>query len=238
MLFYAARAHDFGIGADGYFPEVEKSGTREAGILRAFAFFQEIAPHVAVLGAADYFDDLAAFQLHFHLRKSFGEVTGGSSHDAGGIFLGNDRRHRMAEQMAVARRRRKAVARAVIILVPIRPSDIGSLGVSKARPSATAILRDRLPSFFVDPQMNLERIGRRALQKMLGAQPRYLLVAKIGFGDRSAFAMDQQIVAAAQGEVFDIRHPLPAPRIFVPGLAAHDYFYLVGIIENSIWIAH
>src|SRR5947208_784535 len=105
VLFDAAWPHDLRVGADRDFPEVKKSRPRKTGILGALAFFEQAAPGVAVGCAADDFDDLAAFQFDFDLRKSARKMTRRSGHDTCGVFLGNHRRHRMAEQMAVTRRR-------------------------------------------------------------------------------------------------------------------------------------
>src|SRR5262245_36411143 len=132
---------------------------------------------------------------------------------SGGIFLGNNRRDRMTEQVAVARRRRKTVTRAVVVVVPIGPRNVGPFGIRQSHAATPAIFPDRVPGFFVDQQMQVERISRRTLQKMLRSQPRNLFVAEIRLGNRPALSMNQQIVSTAQGEVFDVGHALPAPRL-------------------------
>src|SRR5881397_1349214 len=140
--------------------------------------------------------------------------------------------------MAVTRRRREAIAGAVVVLLPVGPRDVRAFGVRQSCAPAASIFPDRVPSFLVDEQVKIEGIGCRALEKMLGAEPGNLFVAKISFWDRPAFTMDQQVVSAAERKVLDVRQAFPAPRIIVPRLAPHDDADLVSVIEHPIRVAH
>src|SRR6266498_1207723 len=140
--------------------------------------------------------------------------------------------------MAVTRRRREAVAGAIVILLPVGPRDVRALGVRQSCAPAPSVFPDRVPGFLVDEQVKIERIGCRALEKMLGAEPGNLFVAKISFWDRPAFTMDQQVVSAAERKGLDVRHAFPAPRIIVPRLAPHDDADLVSVVEHPIRVAH
>src|SRR6266545_270628 len=75
MLFNAAWTHDFRVGADRHFPEIEQARTRETWILRALALFQQSAPRITVGRAADHFNNLPAVQLDFDLREGAGEMA-------------------------------------------------------------------------------------------------------------------------------------------------------------------
>src|SRR6266545_4657572 len=140
--------------------------------------------------------------------------------------------------MAVTRRRREAIAGAIVIFLPVGPRDVRALGVRQSCAPAPSIFPDRVPSFLVDEQVKIERIGCRALEKMLGAEPGNLFVAKISFWNRSAFTMDQQVVSATEGKVLNVRHALPAPRIIVPRLPPHDHLNFVCVVEYAVRIAH
>src|SRR4029434_10897221 len=103
---------------------------------------------------------------------------------------------------------------------------------------APSVFPDRVPSFLVDEQVKIERIRCRALEKMLGAEPGNLYVAKISFWNRPAFTVDQQVVSAAERKVLNVRHAFPAPRIIVPRLPPHDYLNFICVVEYPVGIAH
>src|SRR5262245_37757095 len=125
MEFNMTRPEDLRIGTDGNFPEIKQSGSRKTGILRALALFQQIAPSIAVCCAAPDLDNLPSLQLDLNLRKRSGKMAGGPGDHPRGVLFGDDRRHRMTEQMTIARRRGKPIARTVIVLIPIGPRNIG-----------------------------------------------------------------------------------------------------------------
>src|ERR671924_817568 len=114
--------------------------------------------------------------------------------------------------MAVTRRRRKAVARAVVIFFPVGPRDVCALSIPQSCASAASVFPNGIPRFLVDQEVKVERVGRRALQKMLSAQPRNLFIAKIRPRNRPALTVDQQIVSAPQSKILNVGHAFPATR--------------------------
>src|SRR3990167_641229 len=73
---------------------------------------------------------------------------------------------------------------------------------------------------------------------MLRLQPRDLFVAVIGFWDRTTLAVNQQVIAAPSGKIFDERKSLPAPRVIFPGLTPHDDTDLIEVVELPVGFAH
>ena len=69
VFFNAAWPHDFWVCPNRHFPKIKQARTWEAGILRALALFQQIAPRVTVGGAAAHLYDLTALQLDFDLGE-------------------------------------------------------------------------------------------------------------------------------------------------------------------------
>src|SRR5678815_5935889 len=124
MFLDLARPHDFRIGANRNFPEVEQARSRKTGVLRCTSLIQQAAPGISVTCAAGNFYDLSSFQLHSDLRKGLRKMAGGPCYNSRGIFSRDDRRHRMTEEMAIARCCRKTVARTVVILVPVGPATV------------------------------------------------------------------------------------------------------------------
>src|SRR5690242_12975355 len=190
MFLDSTGPHDFGIGPDRNFPEIEQARSRKTGVLRRATLIQQTSPRIAVSRAANNFDDLTSFQFNFDLRKGFGKMAGSARDNSRGIFFGDDRGHWMTEEMAIARRSGKTITRAIVVFVPVGPIDVGALGIAEMSASAPAVLPDRIPGLFVDQQVQIERIGCRTLQEMLGPKPRDLFIAKSGFWNRPALAVD------------------------------------------------
>src|SRR6266545_2708204 len=69
VFFNAARPLNFWVCPNRHFPEIEKAWTGKAGILRALALFQQIAPRVTVGRAATHFANLPALQFDFDLGE-------------------------------------------------------------------------------------------------------------------------------------------------------------------------
>src|SRR5687767_853679 len=99
-------------------------------------------------------------------------MTRGTRHHTSRILFGNDRWHWMTKQVTIARRRGESVAAPVVVFVPIGPCDVRAFGVRQPRSTAASIFPNRIPGFFVDQQMKLERVCRRALEEMFRTQPR------------------------------------------------------------------
>src|SRR3989338_7781206 len=73
---------------------------------------------------------------------------------------------------------------------------------------------------------------------MLRLEPPYWFVAVIGFWARTTLALNQQVVAAPSGKIFDERKSLPAPRVIFPGLTPHDDTDLIEVVELPVGFAH
>ena len=124
------------------------------------ALFKQIAPGISVSVSSDHLDNLPGFQLNLDLRKSLRKVACRPSDDTRRVFLGDERGHRMTEEMAVPRSRREAVAAPIVVFFPVSPGDIGSFGVGEPSSPAASSFPDRVPGFFVNEQMQIQRIGR------------------------------------------------------------------------------
>ena len=154
-----AGPRDLGICPYRCLPKIEKTRPGETGILGAFALFDEIAPCVAISPTPRHLNDLATFQFDPDLREGAGKMARGACDYAGSIFFCDQGRHGMAEEVAVAGSRRKAVTAPVVIFLPIGPRDIRPFGVRKSRSPTTSLFPDRLPCFLVDEKVELERIS-------------------------------------------------------------------------------
>src|SRR3989304_2255990 len=125
MSFDIAQPRDLRIRANGSLPQIKQTRPRETGILCPLAFLKQVSPGIAVNPTTGDAYDLAPFKLHFSVRKSTGEMACRPRNHPGGVFIGNQGRHRMAEQVPIARLSGKPVAAAIVVLLPVSPRDIG-----------------------------------------------------------------------------------------------------------------